>query len=119
MNCLFCNIINDPSNSKIVYEDDVVLAMLDIYPECEGHTLIIPKKHYTDINEVPNEVLIHMYDVAKKIGAKLMDKLNKPGLTYIINYGDKQAIKHIHLHVITGFKEKNQRSVDEIYEILK
>ena len=58
--CLFCKIINSEIPSEIIYEDELVLAFLDINPTTNGDTLIIPKKHFQDILEIPDDILIHM-----------------------------------------------------------
>lgn len=118
--CLFCKIINKEVPAKILYEDDVCLVFLDAYPHTDGHTLVIPKKHYDDIYDVPDEVLTHMISVGKNIAGKLMKKLDKKGITFLINYGDSQAIKHIHLHLLPNFdKEEHNLSNEEVFSILK
>ena len=96
--CLFCQIANKEAESFILYEDNDLMVILDAYPDADGHTLIIPKKHYEDIYEVPDELLVKMFSKAKEMTHKLMDKLKKDAITYVINYGDAQVIKHFHLH---------------------
>ncbi len=117
--CLFCKIVKKEESSKILYEDKDVLVMLDAFPDVEGHTLVIPKKHFTDIYEIPKEELDKMFDVGKEIGEKLMTKLNKKSVTFLINYGDDQAIKHIHLHLLPDYlKRVKNKSREEVFEIL-
>lgn len=118
--CLFCKIVRKEVPAKIIYEDDTILAMLDAFPDTDGHILVIPKKHYEDIYEVPNDVLVKMFEQGKITTKKLMEKLNKDALTFLINYGNAQAIKHIHLHLLPDFMHKKHRfSNEEVYEILK
>ena len=62
MDCLFCKIVNGEIPSKKIYEDDLVIGILDINPNGEGHTLVIPKKHYTDYKELPDELLDFAYE---------------------------------------------------------
>ena len=71
MNCIFCKIINGDIPSYTIYEDDYFKAFLDINPTCNGHTLIIPKKHITDINDMDNETFSKLLDVTKKVKALL------------------------------------------------
>ena len=119
-NCLFCKITRKEVPAKILYEDDDILVMLDAFPDTDGHTLIIPKKHYEDIYEVPNDILIKMFDAARKETKNLMFKLDKSALTMLINYGDSQAIKHIHLHLLPDFMHKTHNlDKDEVYNLLK
>ena len=63
--CLFCKIVRKEIPSKILYEDDDILVMLDAFPDTDGHTLVIPKEHFEDIYEIPNEVLIKMISIDK------------------------------------------------------
>lgn len=117
--CLFCKIVRKEVHAKIVYEDNDILAMLDAFPDTDGHVLVIPKKHYDDIYEVPSDILDKMFNVGKVITKKLMTKLDKNALTFLINYGDAQAIKHIHLHLLPDFMHKVHRlSKDEVYDLL-
>ena len=119
-NCLFCKIARKEVPAKILYEDDDILVMLDAFPDTDGHTLIIPKKHYDDIYEVPNDILIKMFDIARKETKNLMFKLDKSALTLLCNYGDAQAIKHIHLHLLPDFMHKTHNlDKEEVYNLLK
>ena len=118
-NCLFCDIANKKANSLILYEDDIVIVFLDIYPNCDGHTLVVPKKHYEDITEVDDKTLIHMVNIAKKYAKILMDKLSKKSVTYLINYGDSQKIKHLHLHILPNYGKKGTNlTPEEVYKII-
>lgn len=120
MDCLFCKIIAGDIPSYTIYEDDVVKCFLDINPDSNGHTLIIPKKHYLDINEIDNDTLIHIMDIARKLRDLLEQKLNIDGLTLIQNNGDVQEIKHFHLHLKPYYNQKQDIiSVEEIYKKLQ
>lgn len=118
--CLFCKIAKGEAKSSIIYEDTDIMVILDAYPDTDGHALVIPKKHYEDIYAVDEDILMKMFQVAKKICKKQMDKLDKSALTFLINYGDSQAIKHIHLHLLPNFNKKSHNlSKEEVYELLK
>lgn len=118
--CLFCKIVRKEVPSKILYEDDDILVMLDAFPDTDGHTLVIPKMHYEDIYEVDDDVLLKMFNVARGEVKNLMFKLDKSALTLLFNYGDAQAIKHIHLHLLPDFMHKSHNlDKDEVYNILK
>ena len=119
-NCIFCKIINGNIPSKILYEDDDIMVLLDAYPDTDGHALVIPKKHYEDIYEIDNEILNKMTAKAKKYGKIIIKKLNKKGVTFLINYGDSQAIKHIHLHILPDYNKKTHKYTnDEVYKLIK
>lgn len=118
MDCLFCKIVNGEIPSYKIYEDEVVIAFLDIYPKSNGHTLIIPKKHFTDFTCLDSETILHINMVAKNITALLEEKLRVTGFCINTNYLDTQEIKHFHLHIVPSSKEKI-KDVEDIYNKLK
>ena len=118
MNCLFCKIIKKEIAANILYEDDLVMCIMDAYPEVDGHSLVIPKSHYEDIYALPDDTLLHINNVAKKINTKILAKLNFTSSTLSINYGYEETIKHFHLHILPNFHKKNTRNVEEIFNIL-
>lgn len=102
--CLFCKIINKEIPSKIIYEDNILMAFLDISPTTNGDTLIVPKKHYKDFLEINNETLTKINELAKKLYPIYQDKLNCDGLTLSNNLDYGQEIKHFHMHFIPRYK---------------
>ncbi len=119
MDCIFCKIIKGEIQAKVIYEDDIVISFLDIFPDSNGHCLIIPKVHTLDIVTIDDEVLLHIFKVAKKIKHTLECKLNCDGLTFIQNNGDIQEVKHFHLHLKPYYKDKQDiKNVDEIYNLI-
>ncbi len=118
MDCLFCKIINGEIPAYKIYEDDIVFAFLDVNPHGNGHTLIVPKKHYDDCLEIDNDLLIHMFSVGKKIHKTLENKLHCDGITYLHNYGNVQAIKHYHLHLIPRYEKEEKLAIEEVYQLL-
>ena len=67
MNCVFCNIVEGKIPSNTVYEDEIVKVMMDINPVSNGHLLIIPKKHFTNLTDIDEETLMHIQKIAKEI----------------------------------------------------
>ena len=118
-NCLFCKIGNGSIPSKTLYEDDIVKVFLDINPNSPGHTLIIPKKHFKDFDDIDLETLNHIMKVAKDIKNLIEDKLNPSGIKFVNNYGSLQEVKHYHLHIIPYYDDKKELSIEEVYELLK
>ena len=118
-NCIFCKILNGEIPSKKVYEDDVVIVIMDVNPIVDGHVLVIPKNHRTDYTLLTKEEVIHIYEVANKLTPMLLEKLNATSMTFTVNYGDAQAVKHFHLHLLPNYSIKDkEKTVDEVYEIL-
>ena len=119
MDCIFCKIINGDIPSYTIYEDDVVKAFLDINPDVNGHLLIIPKRHYLDLDQIDDNTLIHIMKIARDMKKLLEEKLNIDGLTLIQNNGDVQEVKHYHLHLKPHYKTNNEKiDVKEIYNLL-
>ena len=129
MDCIFCKIINGDIPCLKIYEDDLVLAFLDINPDSDGHTLIIPKKHFTDLDDIDLETLNRINEVSKKLKKELEEKLGCEGISLLQNNGFVQEVKHYHLHLKPYYKGKVSIEMvkhpelvgdpKEIYETLK
>ena len=116
---VFCKIINGEIPSYTIYEDEIVKVFLDINPESNGHSLIIPKKHYQDLDDIDIDTLTHIMEVAKKIKNLLEEKLNCSGIKLIQNNGLIQEVKHYHLHLIPYYEDNKKDDVENIYNKLK
>lgn len=105
MSCIFCKIINKEIPSKIVYEDELVLAILDLSQATYGHTLVMPKKHYENIYEIDDETLAHLIKIVKKLAIKIKNKLNAKGINILNNNETAagQSIMHLHFHIIPRY----------------
>ena len=121
MDCLFCKIIKKEEKAKILYEDDLIMIIMDAYPNVDGHSLIIPKKHYENYEELPDEVLIHINRIAKEKAPLFLKTLNKNALTLSVNFGESQIIKHYHLHILPNYwlETEPKHTTEEMYELLK
>jgi len=102
MDCVFCKIVRGEEPAYIVYEDEYVVAILDKYPINKGHTLVMPKRHYRDITEIPGEELCRVIKITKAITIAVMRALKVPGVRVVQNNGAEagQVIFHVHFHVI-------------------
>jgi len=101
-NCIFCKIVAGILPSYKVYEDEDVLAFLDIAPVNHGHVLVIPKKHFANMEEIPEDILMKVLRVVKKIGLSLKRGLKYKGYN-IVESNDPvagQEVAHIHFHII-------------------
>ena len=116
---IFCKILNGEIPSNKIYEDDKVVVILDVNPRSNGHSLVIPKKHFDDVYEVDSKTFNHMWSVARDICKMCEKKLHSNGATFEVNYGIAQEVKHIHLHVIPRYKYEDIASADEIYKVLQ
>jgi len=102
-NCIFCQIVLGKLPCFKVYEDTEFLAFLDIYPRVEGHTLVIPKKHYRWVYDVPN--FGNYWEVALKI-TKAMQKAFNPYFITYVTHG--LEVLHAHIHILPRKKEEEE-----------
>lgn len=110
-NCIFCKIIGGQIPATTIYEDEEFKVILDISPAAKGHALILPKGHYGNIYELPEELAGKVMILAKKLATHMTEKLGCDGFNLIQNNGEVagQTVFHFHLHLIPRYKDgKNQ-----------
>ena len=110
-NCLFCKIANGEIPSKTVYEDDKFRVFLDLGPAAKGHALIVPKEHYANLYELPEDTAADVMRLAKKMAALMKEKMHCGGLNLVQNNGELagQTIHHFHMHVIPRYEDDGQK----------
>ena len=102
MDCIFCKIINGEIPCHKIYEDEYVLAFLDIAGDVDGHTLVIPKKHVVNILDCDTETLQHVFSAVKKISNHYVENCGYNGCN-LLNANDasaQQSVFHFHVHII-------------------
>ncbi len=106
-NCIFCKIAQGQISSIKVYEDEDILAFLDIDPSSKGHTLVITKEHFANFLMVPRNLLDKAFEVAQKIGQALITTLHAEGINIITNVNEiaGQSVFHFHIHVIPRYSQ--------------
>ncbi len=112
-NCVFCELGNNPkkkNEADLLYEDDKCVVLLDLYPVDYGHLLVIPKKHYANMLKAPDEVVCHMFKIAKKFAILEKERLGADGANISTNIGKiaGQAVMHFHVHVIPRYNNKRK-----------
>ena len=103
MSCVFCAITTGDAPAIRVYEDEDLLAILDIRPFTRGHTLVFPKQHTVDLTDTPPETVAAMAALGQRIArAARISGLHADGNNIAINDGKAafQSVFHIHLHVV-------------------
>ncbi len=110
MKDVFCRIIDREIPSTRLYEDEDVLAILDISQTTRGHALVMPKKHCESMLSCPQEILNKVMFVAKKIGQVEMSALGAKGINILANCGEAagQTVPHFHVHVIPRYGEEEE-----------
>ncbi len=104
---IFTKIINREIPGDIIYEDEHVIALLDIKPINKGHALIIPKKPFVNALDADTDVLCHMMKVAQILSPVIMEAVRADGCNITMNNGAVagQEVFHAHLHIIPRFKD--------------
>ena len=100
--CIFCKIINGEIPSYKIYEDENTYAFLDIADDAVGHTLVIPKKHFENVLDIPNNELNNVISVVKKIANRYVDNCGYTGVNIMNASGAdaQQTVFHLHFHII-------------------
>ena len=103
--CIFCKIAAGEIPSATIYEDDDFRVILDLGPATKGHALILSKKHYADITEIPEDLLSRAAVLAKKIVTFMMKALPCDGYNVVQNNGEAagQTVFHFHIHLIPRY----------------
>lgn len=133
-NCIFCKIAGGEIPSKTIYEDDEFRVILDISPATKGHALILPKEHYADLYEIPEEVAGRVMKLAKKMAEHMTEVLKCDGFNIVQNNGETagQTVFHFHMHLIPRYAEDgnqeklcwnhlelSEEELDDIYQKLR
>lgn len=100
--CIFCKIVEGKIPAQIVYNDDNFIGILDVKPKAEGHTLIISKKHFRNLLEMPSTLGNEILDAIKSVSLKLIKDNKGEGINVIFNIEQAagQAVFHVHAHII-------------------
>jgi diadenosine tetraphosphate (Ap4A) HIT family hydrolase len=119
ISCIFCKIVRKQAPASIVYENESVMAFLDIRPLNMGHTLVIPKDHYIDIFDTPADLLGQIHQVSRQISVAVKKATNSDGVSIIQQNGKAagQDIFHIHVHVVPRFQGQVLPRFSELKEV--
>ncbi len=101
MACVFCS--RDKLVTDFVYEDESVMAFMDMDPINEGHILLVPKEHYLDVDEIPDETLSRLMIVSKKIVSALKTVYKPDGYSIMQNGGAFNDVGHYHMHIFPRY----------------
>lgn len=103
--CIFCKIMAGEIPSKKVFENEHVMAFLDISQVTKGHTLVVPKQHVKDIYELTPEIASNLFEVVPSIASAIKETYEPVGLNLLNNNGEKagQSVFHYHMHLIPRY----------------
>ena len=116
MDCIFCKIISKEVPAKILYEDEYSISFLDAFPVAKGHTLVIPKKHFAQIQDMPSDMNQKLFDTVHKMITKI-DSVMGSTLVLIHNGKDSgQEIMHVHVHLIPRGIDDSGDNLDSMFK---
>ena len=116
MDCIFCKIISKEIPAKILYEDEYSISFLDAFPIAKGHTLVIPKKHFAQIQDMSSDMNQKLFDTVHKMITKI-DSVMGSTLVLIHNGKDSgQEIMHVHVHLIPRGIDDSGDSLDSMFK---
>lgn len=100
--CIFCRIVAAEIPAFVVLEDENVLAFLDVAPLSEGHVLIIPRDHYSDLPSLPQSLCAAMMSLLPRMGSALLSVTGASGFNVLVNNGSAagQVVPHVHVHLV-------------------
>lgn len=115
-NCLFCKIIAKEIPNYTVYEDENVLAFLDIHPCSKGHTVVIPKKHFADLSQMSEQDFMETTGGLKRALTRVQEIIKPDGMNVGVNNGKAagQAVGHVHWHILPRWHNDGGGNVHSI-----
>ncbi len=104
-NCIFCKLAGGDIPTNVIYEDDMFTVIMDASPATKGHALILPKDHYANIYELPDETASRVFVLAKKLASRMTEILKCDGFNIVQNNGEVagQTVFHFHMHLIPRY----------------
>jgi histidine triad (HIT) family protein len=105
--CIFCKIVAGELPAEVIQEDEHTIAFMDINPWTRGHALVIPRNHSEDLLEVSDEDLAHTTAAAKRLAARMKERLDADGINLLNACGAAawQTVFHFHVHVIPRYED--------------
>ena len=134
--CIFCKIVSGEIPASVIFEDDVCMAFMDVFPIREGHTLLIPKQHFTNMLDVDSEVVAHLGKKLAELTRRVYNVYKPIGIINLVANGADagQEVPHLHFHVLPrskgdtfrfqfpeGYRDEmaSRESLDRVAETLK
>jgi histidine triad (HIT) family protein len=102
MNCIFCKIVNDSTSARLIDQNDKAIAFLDAFPLSAGHTLIVPKSHYSKVQDMDREYSSDVFNLLWKVSGAVEKAAGVNASTIAIHNGREagQEVPHVHVHII-------------------
>jgi len=111
--CIFCKIVKGEIPCEKIWEDEDFIAFADVHPIAEGHTLVIPKKHFEKLTDVEEEIAQKYIMALQNVSNVLMEKYNSDGFNIVLNNGKSagQVVPHVHFHMLPRKEGDNKKGI--------
>jgi histidine triad (HIT) family protein len=105
--CVFCQIIRGEAEASFVHQDDAIVAFMDIQPITQGHLLVVPRDHFVFMKDVPDQIAMRAFRVARMLGVTSEATLGAGGVNLFVADGEVafQDVPHFHIHVIPRYAQ--------------
>lgn len=102
---MFCQIVKGEAEASFVHQDDTIVAFMDIQPLTQGHMLVVPRQHFVRMHEVPDQVAMRSFRIARMLASTSQSILSAAGVNLIVMDGEVafQDVPHFHIHVIPRY----------------
>lgn len=107
--CLFCSIVAGETPAEVVFEDEISLAFLDIRPVFHGHTLLVPRRHFATLADLPGELVEPYFANAQMLARAVPEAMGAQGTFVAINNVVSQSVPHLHTHVVPRVRKDGLR----------
>ena len=116
--CAFCRLARNEIPAAYVYGDEETLAFLDTRPVSEGHTLVIPRKHYENIYDIPDDEVAYLFRIVRKMAFAVKTAVAADGIRIVQNNGSAagQAVFHFHVHIIPAYEGQEMHQHRKVHE---
>ncbi|MGD0728580.1 MAG: HIT family protein [Candidatus Micrarchaeaceae archaeon] len=98
--CIFCNVVNNEIERYVVFEDSQSIAFLDMKPLFPGHVLLVPKMHYSEIDQIPGKTIDVLFNNVKLLSKAVESSLGADGTFIAVNNKVSQSVPHLHIHIV-------------------
>ena len=117
-NCVFCKIVDGEIPAKVIMQNEKVVALLDAFPLAEGHTLVIPKSHYTKVQEMDKQEAMGVFEIVWKLAGTVESVSQVNASTIAIHNGSEagQEVPHVHLHIVPRKKGDGAGAIHSMFK---
>lgn len=102
--CTFCDIVEGTVDAHLVLEEEHVVGFLDVRPVFKGHVLLVPRQHIVTLADLPEDLMVPLFDATKRVGNAITSGLGAQGTFVAMNNVVSQSVAHLHVHVVPRTK---------------